>query len=67
MVSQHIDTITCFGIGETSSLIVTGSRDTTVCVWTVKETSNKPKNFRLSKKPKHILRYEIYLYLRNKV
>eukprot|EP01117_Protostelium_nocturnum_P013834 TRINITY_DN5207_c0_g1_i1.p1 TRINITY_DN5207_c0_g1~~TRINITY_DN5207_c0_g1_i1.p1 ORF type:complete len:2330 (-),score=855.46 TRINITY_DN5207_c0_g1_i1:20-6229(-) len=49
-IQEHKEPITCFGISEDSSVLATGSKDCTTCIWDVKKKS------KLSQEPKHILR-----------
>lgn len=57
MNTQHTDAINCFAVGDDSSVLVTGSKDATICVWGVNAQQNKANTCRLSKEPVHILRF----------
>ena len=57
-VMQHKDKITCFAISKDNKILVSGSKDTTLCVWSFK---NKAKVKKLDKESKKILRYVLKL------
>ena len=69
IVSHHKDVITCLIVSPDGSLLIrlfsdlkyfymfSGSRDTTLGIWTVRYSKGKTKTIvKLSKFPKHILR-----------